>query len=273
MLLLSWNVNGIRAVIRKGFAEFLLAKKPDIICLQEVKISNDAKEKAKLNFPDYTEYWNSAKRPGYAGTAIFVREDLKLKPKYITGIKIKKYSDPDAVPTGGQGSALGGDEEGRIQTLEFPKFYLINTYFPNTRGDLSRLDFKIEFDEALLKYIKKLDQKKPVILTGDYNVAHEEIDLARPKENDGEAGFHPEERKWMTKFLSAGFIDTFRFLHPKKIQYSWWSYRSNARQKNVGWRIDYFCVSKRLKNKIQKAEIWDSVEGSDHCPVTITLSS
>ncbi|MFH1946970.1 MAG: exodeoxyribonuclease III [Candidatus Magasanikbacteria bacterium] len=266
MLLVSWNVNGIRAVIRKGFVEFLNAKKPDIICLQEIKIDDKSKTELKFStqggpasgwdFADYEEYWNSAERPGYSGTAIFVKSKLKLKPIYTTGIGIKKI-----------------DEEGRVQTLEFEKFFLVNAYFPNTRHDLSRLDFKIEFDEAVLKHVKKLDKKKPVIITGDYNAAHTEIDLANPKANDGGAGFHPEERKWMTKFLASGFIDTFRHLHPKKIQYSWWTYRFGARSRNVGWRIDYFCVSKKLKNKIIKAEIWDDVEGSDHCPVTITLSS
>ncbi len=265
MLLISWNVNGIRAVIRKGFAEFLETKKPDIICLQEIKIDDKSKTELKFSakggpasgwdFTDYEEYWNSADRPGYSGTAIFIKSKLKLKPKYMTGIGIKKY-----------------DEEGRVQTLEFPKFYLVNIYFPNTRHDLSRLDFKIEFDEAVLKHVKKLDKTKPVIITGDYNVAHTEIDLANPKANDGGAGFHPEERKWMTKFLKAGFIDTFRHLHPKKIQYSWWSYRFGARSRNVGWRIDYFCVSNKLKNKIKKAEIWDDVEGSDHCPVTLGVN-
>ena len=254
MLLVGWNVNGIRAVIRKGFGEFLNTKKPDIICLQEIKIDDVMRAKENFDFKKYEEYWNSADRPGYSGTAVFVKENLKLKPKYTTGIGIKKY-----------------DYEGRVQTLEFDKFYLVNIYFPNTRHDLSRLDFKIEFDEAVLKHVKKLDKTKPVIITGDYNVAHEEIDLARPKANEGNPGFHPEERKWMTKFLSAGFIDTFRFLHPKTIKYSWWSYRSFARKKNIGWRIDYFCVSKKLKNKIKKAEIWNDVEGSDHCPVGLQV--
>ncbi len=254
MLLISWNINGIRASIRKGFTEFLNTKKPDIICLQEIKIDDVMRAKENFDFADYDEYWNSADRPGYSGTAIFVKSKLKLKPKYTTGVGIEKF-----------------DEEGRVQTLEFDKFYLVNAYFPNTRHDLSRLDFKSEFNESILKYLKKLDKKKPVILTGDYNVAHEEVDLARPKDNDGNAGFHPEERKWMTKFLKAGFIDTYRHLHPKKIQYSWWSYRFGARSRNVGWRIDYFCISKKLKNKIKKTEIWDDIEGSDHCPVILEL--
>jgi exodeoxyribonuclease-3 len=158
-----------------------------------------------------------------------------------------------------------------VQTLEFPKFYLVNAYFPNTRHDLSRLDFKIDFNNKILAFIKKLDKKKPVILTGDYNVAHEEIDLARPKDNQENPGFHPRERASMSKYLDAGFVDTFRYLHPTKVQYTWWSMRFGARKRNVGWRIDYFCVSKRLASKIKRAEIHDSVMGSDHCPVSIEI--
>ena len=255
LTLISWNINGIRAAIRKGFGEFLQTKKPDIICLQEVKIDDVMRARENFDFPDYEEYWNSADRPGYSGTATFIKSSLKLKPKYTTGVGVEKF-----------------DTEGRTQTLEFDKFYLVNIYFPNTRRDLSRLDFKIEFNNALLKHVKKLEKSKPVIITGDLNVAHEEIDLARPKENDGNAGFHPEERKWMTKFLGSGFIDTFRFLHPKTIKYSWWTYRSFARKRNVGWRIDYFCVSERLKNKIKKAEIWNDIDGSDHCPVMLKIN-
>ena len=254
MLLISWNVNGIRAVLKKGFGKFLQTKKPDIICLQEIKINNIMRAKENFDFTDYEEYWNSADRPGYSGTAVFIKTKLKLKPKYTTGIGIKKF-----------------DSEGRVQTLEFNKFYLVNIYFPNTRRDLSRLDFKLKFNNAILKHTKKLNKKKPVIITGDYNVAHTEIDLANPKTNDGGAGFHPEERKWLTKFLKAGFIDTYRQFHPKKIQYSWWTYRFGARNRNVGWRIDYFCVSNKLKNKIKKAEIWDKVGGSDHCPVVLKI--
>jgi len=254
MLLISWNVNGIRAILKKGFGKFLQTKKPDIICLQEIKINNIMRAKENFDFSEYEEYWNSADRPGYSGTAIFVKTKLKLNPSYTTGIGKKIY-----------------DNEGRVQTLEFKKFFVVNVYFPNTREDLSRLNFKIDFNNKILKHVKKLETTKPVIITGDFNVAHEEIDLARPKPNNGNAGFHPRERAWLTKFLKAGFIDTYRHLHPKKIQYSWWTYRFGARSRNVGWRIDYFCVSNKLKNKIKKAEIWDKIEGSDHCPVAIKI--
>ncbi|MBI5222557.1 MAG: exodeoxyribonuclease III [Candidatus Magasanikbacteria bacterium] len=255
LTLISWNVNGIRAAVKNGFTEFLEQKKPDILCLQEVKISDLHRAKTQFDFRNYTEYWNSAERPGYAGTAILVNEKLK-QPAVINGLNKPEF-----------------DAEGRVQTAEFDKFYLVNTYFPHARHDLSRLDFKLKFDGALLSRIKKLEKKKPVILTGDLNVAHEEIDLANPKENDGNPGFHPAERKWMTKFLKAGFVDTFRALHPDKIQYTWWSYKFHARDRNIGWRIDYFCVSEALKKSLKQAEILDKVKGSDHCPVSITLSS
>jgi len=250
--LVSWNVNGIRAVVKKGFTDFLKKEKPDVLCLQEVKINDSARDKETFDFQNYTEYWNSAQKPGYAGTAILVSEKL-AQPIITNGLGITEF-----------------DSEGRVQTAEFENFFLVNAYFPNTRHDLSRLDFKLKFDNALLYHIKKLE-KKPVILTGDLNVAHEEIDLANPKENDGNPGFHPEERKWMTKFLKAGFVDTFRFLYPKKVQYSWWSYRFGARRRNVGWRIDYFCISDKLKKQLKQAEILDKVIGSDHCPVRVVI--
>ena len=252
--LISWNVNGIRAAVKNGFIDFLKTEKPDVLCLQEVKINDDARSKQEFDFKGYTEYWNSAQKPGYAGTAILVNEKLS-QPKVINGIGKQEY-----------------DSEGRVQTAEFDKFFLLNIYFPNTRHDLSRLDFKLKFDDALLSHLKKLNKIKPVILTGDLNVAHEEIDLTNPKENNGGAGFHPEERKWMTKFLKAGFIDTYRFLNPKKIQYSWWSYRFGARRQNIGWRIDYFCISDKLKKQLKQAEILDKVKGSDHCPVKVVMS-
>lgn len=265
MKLISWNVNGIRACVKNGFIDFLKTEKPDVLCLQEIKIDDMARTKIKFStkggpssgwdFKSYTEYWNSAQRPGYSGTAILVSEKL-AQPKVTNGLDRLEY-----------------DTEGRVQTAEFEKFYLINTYFPNTRGDLSRLDFKLEFNEAILKYVKKLQAKKPVIITGDFNVAHEEIDLKHPKANNGSAGFHPLERQWFTKLLQAGFIDSFRALYPDKIQYSWWSYRFNARKNNAGWRIDYFCISEGLKKSLKRAEILDNIKGSDHCPVTITLSS
>src|SRR3989338_873356 len=251
--LASWNINGLRAIQKKNlFWPFALKFKPDVICLQEVKIDDAARAKLTFDWPLYREYFNSAKRPGYSGTAAIVKEKLD-QPSVVNG--------------------LGKDEEGRVQTLEFEKFYLTNAYFPNSREDLSRIDFKIEFDELLLRHIKKLDKKKPVILTGDYNVAHQPIDLARPKENEGKHGYHPREREWFGKLLKAGFVDTFRYLHQTKVKYSWWRTRfgQKARINNVGWRIDYFCVSKRLAKHIKKAEILDQVTGSDHCPVTLEI--
>lgn len=264
MKLISWNVNGIRAIIKKGFHDFLQNEKPDILCLQEIKISHASrkaeKDKAGINFPGYLEFWNSAERPGYSGTAILVREDKKVlavigkKQNVRNGIGVSDF-----------------DKEGRVQTLECKDYCLINAYYPNANHELSRLDYKLDFNVCLLKYIKKLEKKKPVIVTGDYNVAHEPIDLARPKENVGNPGFTDEERESMAEFLKAGFIDTFRYLHPKKVQYTWWSYRAGARRKNIGWRIDYFCLSNKLKTKIKKASILDAIEGSDHCPIELDV--
>lgn len=253
LTLISWNVNGIRAAVKNGFGYFLKTEKPDVLCLQEVKISDSARDRETFDFANYTEYWNSAQRPGYAGTAILVNEKL-AQPKITNGLGKSEF-----------------DNEGRVQTAEFDKFYLVNTYFPNTRHDLSRLDFKLKFDDALLSHLKKLEKNKPIILTGDLNVAHEKIDLTNPKENDGGPGFHPDERAWMTKFLNAGFIDTYRFLYPKKVQYSWWSYRFGARRRNIGWRIDYFCISDKLKKQLKQAEILDKIHGSDHCPVLLKI--
>ena len=254
MKIISWNVNGIRAIAKKGLAVFLLDNKPDILCVQEIKISDSARLVTEFDFSSYTEYWNSAKRPGYSGTAIFIKEGFKDFVNIKNGFGVAKF-----------------DDEGRVQTLELKKYYLVNIYFPNSNSELSRLDYKLEFNETLLKYLKKLEKKKPVIVTGDYNVAHEEIDLARPKENIGSAGFTIKERNWMTKFLAAGFIDTFRFLNGDKVQYSWWSYRAGSRERNVGWRIDYFCVSAKLKKHLKKAYILDQIMGSDHAPVGLEL--
>lgn len=255
MKIISWNINGIRAVVKKGFKDFLISEKPDILCLQEIKISDAAVLLTEFDFAGYKEYFNSAKRPGYSGTAILIKESL-LKNNWPLkkGFGIPKF-----------------DDEGRVQTLETADFYLVNVYFPNSNAELSRLDYRIEFNEELLKYLKKLEKKKVVIITGDYNVAHEEIDLARPKENEGSAGFTKEERAWMTKFIKAGFIDTFRELNGQKIQYSWWSFRAGARERNVGWRIDYFCVSAKLKKHLKKAYILDKIIGSDHAPIGLEL--
>ncbi len=259
---MSWNVNGIRAVIKNGFLDFLKKYQPDIIALQEVKIAEKDRGKAELDFPNYTEFWHSAERPGYSGTAILIRENSNLKIiNQTNGLNHTEF-----------------DHEGRVQTIEFDKFYLVNAYFPNTRHDLSRLDFKIEFNNKIFAHVKKLENlpagkagSKPVILTGDFNVAHTEIDLANPKENEQNAGFTIEERNSFDKFLKTEMIDTFREFNPKKIQYSWWTYRFGARTRNVGWRIDYFVVSKILKKKIIKAEILDQVLGSDHCPIKLEI--
>ena len=250
MKFLSWNVNGIRAAVRKGFVAWLRKTKPDFLCLQEIKISDEARLKEEFDFVGYQEFWNSAARPGYSGTAILVKD----------GIKVKELPK------------LSWDDEGRVQVLDIGKYYLINIYFPNAGPELKRLKFKIQFSDKLLKYLKKLEAKKPLLVCGDYNVAHQEIDLARPKPNEGNAGFTIEERNWMTKFLSKGFVDTFRNLQPTKIQYSWWSYRAAARQRNIGWRIDYWCVSKKIVGKIKKAFILDKVKGSDHAPVGMEIN-
>ncbi|MEI6835382.1 MAG: exodeoxyribonuclease III [Candidatus Falkowbacteria bacterium] len=254
MKIISWNVNGIRAILKKNFLDFLVADRPDVLCLQEVKISESSKNDAQLDFPGYLEYWNCAKRPGYSGTAILVREDRAQPLKVINGFGFDKF-----------------DDEGRTQIAEFADFYLVNCYFPNSQPELSRLDYKIEFNQSLQKHLKKLEAKKPVIICGDFNVAHLDIDLARPKENIGNPGFTKEECAWMTDFLAAGFIDTYRAINKDKVQYTWWSYRAGARSRNVGWRIDYFCVSKKLLKAIKNAAILDKISGSDHCPVVLEL--
>lgn len=254
MKIISWNINGIRAVAKKGFKEFLNSENPDILCLQEVKISSAARAEIEFDFARYGEYWNCAQRPGYSGTAILVRSGLRGVLTVTNGFGLEKF-----------------DAEGRVQTLETANFYLLNIYFPNANRELSRLPYRLEFNEALLKYIKKLEKDKPVIVTGDFNVAHEEIDLARPKENEGNAGFTEEERAWFKKFLRSGFIDTFRELNGQKIQYSWWTWRALARERNIGWRIDYFCVSAKLRKILKKAYILDKITGSDHAPVGLEL--
>lgn len=254
MHIVSWNVNGIRAAVKNGFTEYLKKTKPDIIGLQEIKISSDARAKTDFDFSGYEEFWHSAQRPGYSGTAALVKSKKFKVESYKTGF-----------------GKEGDDMEGRIQTLEFDKFYFLNCYFPNANHELSRLGFKEKFNERFLGYAKKLEKRKPIIACGDFNVAHEEIDLKNPKENVGNAGFTSEERVWMDKFLAAGFVDTFRYFHPNEVKYSWWSYRFGARRRNIGWRIDYFLVSKVLIKKIKKAEIYNDIIGSDHCPVGIEI--
>jgi exodeoxyribonuclease-3 len=259
MKLISWNVNGIRAVMKKDFPGFLKKEKPDALCLQEVKISTTARLDASLDFPGYREYWHSATRPGYSGTAILVRDDVAVSlPAKEEEVNI--LAQPDF------------DNEGRTQCLEFADFYLVNVYFPNANNELSRLPYKMRFNADLQARLKTLEKQKPVIICGDYNVAHMPIDLARPKENEGEAGYTEAERGWMNGFIADGFIDTFRELHPDKVQYSWWSYRAGARQRNVGWRIDYFCISESLRPRLQEAFILDHILGSDHAPVGMVMN-
>ncbi len=253
MKLISWNVNGIRSCLKKGFKEFLLSEKPDILAIQEIKISQSQIEKEEFDYPGYNEYYFSAKRPGYSGTGVLVIKKLKIL-SYKEGLGVEKF-----------------DSEGRTQTLEFDNFYLVNNYFPNTQNELQRLNFKEEYNKIFLAYIKKLNKIKPVITCGDFNVAHTSIDLKNDKANEGRAGYTNEERNWMTKFLRFGFIDTFRELHPEKVEYSWWSYRFNARKNNAGWRIDYFLISKKLKFKLKKAFILSEIMGSDHAPVGVEI--
>lgn len=254
MKLISWNVNGIRAVMKKNFSDFLITEKPDALCLQEVKISESSKNDANLDFPGYVEYWNCAKRPGYSGTAILVREDIVQPLSVQNGFGHDRF-----------------DDEGRTQIAEFPDFYLVNCYFPNANHELSRLQYKLDFNRDLQEHLKKLEETKPVIICGDFNVAHLDIDLAHPKENRGGAGFTVEECSWMTDFLDSGFVDTFRAVNGDKVQYSWWSYRAFARERNVGWRIDYFCISKKLQKRLKNAQILDNIMGSDHCPIRLEL--
>lgn len=253
MKIISWNVNGLRAVIKKGFNDFLKKENPDILTIQEIKISQEKKDLAKFDFPNYEEFWHPAEKPGYSGTLILYKKNLDIIEKK-NGLGIEKF-----------------DKEGRLQTIETKNFYLINTYFPNSNDLLSRLPYKLDFNNKVLEYLKKLETKKPIIITGDFNVAHQEIDIARPKANEGKAGFTEEERGWMDKFLQKDFFDSFRYLNKDKVQYSWWSYRAGARSKNVGWRIDYFVVSKKIIKKIKKSYILDKVLGSDHAPIGLEI--
>ena len=249
MKLISWNVNGLRAVLKKGFEEFFYDENADIFCIQETKMQEGQIENFELK--GYTQYWNSAIKKGYSGTAIFT----KIKPKNVTyGIGIQEH-----------------DLEGRVITLEFDKFYLVNIYTPNSKRELERLDYRMTWEDEIRKYLKKLNKKKPVIMCGDLNVAHEEIDLKNPKTNRRSAGFTDEERGKMSELLEADFTDSFRYMYPEKIGYTWWSYMENARAKDIGWRIDYFIVSNDIKQKIKDAYIYKDIYGSDHCPVGIEI--
>jgi len=253
MKLISWNINGFRAVLKKGFEDFLKKEKPDVIGLQEIKMGQNVIDKEQIEFPGYVVFWNPAERPGYSGTATLVRDNLKI---------ISEWNGMDKPEF---------DKEGRLQVVEFEKFYFLNIYFPNANNELSRLPYKEGFNEEYISYVKKLEKKKPVLACGDYNVAHAEIDLARPKANVGSPGFTDEERYWMTQFVKKGMVDTFRHFNGDKIQYSWWSYRAGARMRNVGWRIDYFLSSKKFIVKLKNAFILDQIMGSDHCPVGVEI--
>ena len=249
MKLISWNVNGLRAVMGKNFLEDFRRLDADFFCLQETKLQAGQVE---LELPGYHQYWNYAEKKGYSGTAVFAKQE----PRNVTyGLGIEEH-----------------DHEGRVITLEYPDFYLITVYTPNSQEELKRLDYRMQWEDDFRDYMKELDAVKPVILCGDLNVAHEEIDLKNPKTNRRNAGFTDEERAKMTELLAAGFTDSFRHLHPDATGiYSWWSYRFKARQNNAGWRIDYFIVSDRIKDKIQKAEILTDIMGSDHCPVLLEI--
>ncbi|MBE5925886.1 MAG: exodeoxyribonuclease III [Lachnospiraceae bacterium] len=249
MKLISWNVNGIRACVTKGFLDYFKEIDADIFCIQESKLQEG---QIDLELDGYYQYWNYAKKKGYSGTAIFTKKE---PINVIYGIGIEEH-----------------DNEGRVITLEYEDFYMITVYTPNSQNELARLDYRMKWEDAFREYLCKLDENKPIIVCGDMNVAHKEIDLKNPKTNRKNAGFTDEERGKFTELLDAGYIDTFRYFYPDKEQiYSWWSYRFKAREKNSGWRIDYFVVSERLKDKLIDASIHTDVMGSDHCPVEVDI--
>ena len=248
MKLISWNVNGFRACLNKGFEQFFKDTDADFFCIQETKMQP---EQATFDADGYHQYWYSAEKKGYSGTAIFTKHE-PISVKY--GLGIDEH-----------------DHEGRAITLEYDDFYLLCVYTPNAQRELARLDYRMEWEDALRNYIKSLDEKKPVIYCGDLNVAHEEIDLKNPKTNHFSAGFSDEERGKFTELLQSGFCDTFRTLYPEKAEYSWWSYMYHAREKNVGWRIDYFVVSERVMDKVKDSRIFTDIMGSDHCPIGLEI--
>lgn len=264
MKLYSWNVNGIRAVIRKGtFKEFVAKHQPDVLCLQETKAKQG---QAEIDLPDYTEYWHSAERAGYSGVAMFSRtEPLSVREGFPQEI-IDTY--------GVTGDTYGSpNQEGRILTAEFPDFWLVTVYTPNAKEDLSRIPLRYKhWDPAFLAYCKQLETTKPVIFCGDLNVAHTELDLANPKPNRGKRGFTDQEREGFQNFVDAGFVDTLRMFKEGNGYYTWWSHFANARTRNVGWRIDYFLASESLRTRITEAQIHPDVMGSDHCPISVTIT-
>lgn len=250
MKLISWNVNGLRACVQKGFLDFFHEIDADIFCIQESKLQEG---QIDLELPGYHQYWNYAVKKGYSGTAVFTKEE-PLSVRY--GMGIEEH-----------------DREGRMITLEYPEFYLVTVYTPNSQTELARLSYRMQWETDFLAYLKGLETKKPVIFCGDLNVAHQEIDLKNPKTNRKNAGFTDEERQKFTELIQAGFIDTFRYFYPETEGiYSWWSYRFRAREKNAGWRIDYFCVSESLRNRLADAKIHTEIYGSDHCPVELEIT-
>lgn len=252
MKLMSWNVNGIRAVMKKiDFTELVTKYDLDVLCLQEVKAEQS---QVDLELSGYRVFWNASKsKKGYSGTAVYSKRPV-LSIAYDIGIEEH-------------------DQEGRVITLEYDDFFLVNVYTPNSKDGLLRLPYRVTWEVAFLAYLKKLEERKPVVLCGDLNVAHQEIDLANPKENTKNPGFTPEERERFSILLDGGFIDTFRYFYPDEVKYSWWSYRTFARQRNIGWRIDYFVVSKALEDRLVDAKIFNEIEGSDHCPVYLELKA
>lgn len=249
MKLISWNVNGLRACLNKGFTDFFTAADADIVCIQETKMQSG---QAEVNFAGYEQFWNSAEKKGYSGTAVFSR----IQPLAVSyGMGLPEH-----------------DQEGRIITLEYDEFQLVNVYTPNSQRGLSRLDYRLQWEDDFRAYVGQLDCRKPVIICGDLNVAHQEIDIKNPAANKNNAGFTPQERGKMTELLASGLTDSFRHLYPdRRDAYSWWSYMGNARERNVGWRIDYFLVSRQIQNRIREAAIRMEVPGSDHCPVVLDI--
>lgn len=247
--LISWNVNGLRACVQKGFLDYFREADADIFCIQESKLQEG---QIALELPGYSQYWNYAQKKGYSGVALFSKE-TPLSVSY--GIGMEEH-----------------DTEGRVITAEYPEYWVVTCYTPNAQDGLKRLDYRMAWEDAFRAYLKRLEESKPVIFCGDLNVAHEEIDLKNPKTNRGNAGFSDQEREKFTQLLDAGFTDTFRYFYPdKEGAYSWWSYRFHAREKNAGWRIDYFCVSKALEDRLESASIHTEVMGSDHCPVELVI--
>lgn len=250
MKLISWNVNGLRAIVKKGFLDIFAELDANFFCLQETKLQEG---QIDLDIPGYYSFWDYAEKKGYSGTAIFTKHE-PLSAAY--GIGVPEH-----------------DTEGRVVTLEYDNYYVVTCYTPNSQSELKRLDYRMRWENDFLDYLKRLDNQKPVILCGDLNVAHKDIDLKNPQRNRGNAGFSDEERAQFTTLLESGFIDTYRYFYPEKEgSYTWWNYRFNARKNNAGWRIDYFCVSKRLASQLEDAKIHDAVMGSDHCPIELTLN-